>query len=59
MADYSGKQKITVKLTRAKLIIYVGNKIEKFLSREKFTNPIVVLDDSESTIKVIIETFEK
>lgn len=59
MADYSGKQKITVKLTRAKLIIYVGNKTEKFLSREKFTNPIVVLDDSESTIKVIIETFEK
>lgn len=47
LADYSGKQKVSTKLSSAKVVVFVGDKAKDVLGDKKFHSVISVEDASE------------
>lgn len=54
MADYSGKQKVIAKLSKAKLVVFMGDNPKKLLGQHQFEKQITISGGGEAELKKIL-----
>lgn len=54
MADYSGKQKVIAKLSKAKLVVYIGDSPKKLLGQHKFAKQVTIAGAGEAELQKIL-----
>ncbi len=54
MADYSGKQKVIAKLSKAKLVVFMGDSPKKLLGQHQFKKQITISGAGEAELKQIL-----
>jgi len=55
IADYTGKQKATSKLKRARIVVFLDDVAQELFGEEAFDNAILITESNQENISKILE----